>query len=162
MARCLALLVMLLALSFPEIARCQQPDDEKAIRGVVQQMTDAFNNHDAKAALSMYTEDADFVSVRGEAEHGAAHAEQGLTRIFATRAKNATLRTLDVQVRFVRPDVALVHVRNELNGLVTPDGKPLPSHEELSLRVFVKNDEGWRVTAFQNTLVSPFDASSTR
>jgi hypothetical protein len=61
-------------------------------------------------------------------------------------------------VRFPRPDIALVNVTNELSGLVAPDGQALPSHQELSLRVFVKESGVWQVVAFQNTLVRPFGA----
>jgi hypothetical protein len=47
-------------------------------------------------------------------------------------------------------------VTNELSGLVAPDGQNLPSHQELSLRVFVKDDGVWRVASFHNTMVNPF------
>jgi hypothetical protein len=83
-------------------------------------------------------------------------AEKTLRRIFETRAKTAALKTEEVQIRFIRPDVALAHVTNELTGLVTADGQNLPSHRELSLRVFVKDDGVWRLASFQNTMLNPF------
>ena len=86
----------------------------------------------------MYEPDARFVTVRGEVMNGQPAIEKGLAAILGTRAKNASQRTLDVAVRFPRPDVALVNVTNELSGLVAPDGQTLPSHQELSLRVFVR------------------------
>ena len=58
-------------------------------------------------------------------------AEKGLSRIFTTRAKAASLRTEDVKVRFIRPDVDLAHVTNELSGLVNNEGQTLPSHRGL-------------------------------
>ena len=45
--------------------------------------------------------------------NGAAQIEKGLATIFATRARKATLKTLDVAVRFIKPDVAVVHLTNE-------------------------------------------------
>jgi hypothetical protein len=51
--------------------------------------------------------------------------------------------------------VALANVTNELSGLVAPDGQALPAHQELSLRVFVKNASTWRVAAFHNTMIAP-------
>jgi uncharacterized protein (TIGR02246 family) len=132
--------------------------DEEAIRKVVVMMTEAFNRHDAKAATQMYAPDALFVTVRGEVMDGQPAIEKGMASIFGTRAKNASLRTLDVAVRFIRPDIALVHVTNELSGLVAPDGQTLPSHRELSLRVFVKESGVWSVAAFHNTMVRPFGA----
>ena len=132
--------------------------DEESIRRVVAEMTDGFNRHDARAATRMYAPEADFVSVRGETAAGARKIEEKLAAIFATRAGGAVLTTLDVKVRFVRPDVALVHVLNELDGLVAPDGEKLPAHRELSLRVFVKDGGAWRVSAFHNTMQRPFEA----
>ncbi|WP_046862804.1 hypothetical protein [Microvirga massiliensis] len=47
--------------------------------------------------------------------------------------------------------------------LYTPDADFVSARgEETSLRVFVKNDGRWQVTAFQNTLVAPLTATSTR
>jgi uncharacterized protein (TIGR02246 family) len=132
--------------------------DEDVIRNVILMMTEDFNRHDAKAATQMYAPDARFVTVRGEVMDGQPAIEKGMASIFSTRAKNASLRTLDVAVRFIRPDIALVHVTNERSGLVAPDGQTLPSHQELSLRVFAKESGVWSVAAFHNTMVRPFGA----
>jgi uncharacterized protein (TIGR02246 family) len=135
--------------------------DEDAIRKVITEMTSGFNSHDGRAASIMYLPDAKLTTVRGEVMNGQAEIEKGLSGIFATRAKNAAHRTLAVAIKFIRPDVALAHVTNELSGLVGPDGQGLPAHQELSLRVFVKEGGHWRVAAFHNTMVRPF-ASAPR
>ena len=41
----------------------------------------------------------------------------------------------------------------ELSGLVSPDGQTLPSHQELSIRVLVKHQGTWLITAFHNTIL---------
>jgi uncharacterized protein (TIGR02246 family) len=128
-------------------------DDEEAIRAVMTATTDAFSRHDAKAWVKFCTPDAQLVTVRGEGMKGIAEIEKGLTTIFQTRGRNVTLKTLEVAVRFIRPDVALAHVTNELSGLVSPEGQTLPPHQELSIRVLVKDQGAWRITAFHNTIV---------
>jgi uncharacterized protein (TIGR02246 family) len=133
--------------------------EEQAIRQVITEMTEGFNSHDGRAASRMYMPEARLVTVRGEVMEGQAAIEKGLTSIFETRAKTATHRTLNVSIRFLRPDVALVHVTNELSGLVAPDGAALPSHQELSLRVLAKQDGHWQVAAFHNTMIRPFATS---
>jgi uncharacterized protein (TIGR02246 family) len=85
-------------------------------------MTDAFTNHDAKAWSRYCTPKARLVTVRGESMEGAEAIERGLTSIFQTRGKTAKLRTLDVSVRFLRPDIALVYLTNEMSGSLTPTG----------------------------------------
>ncbi len=132
-------------------------EDEEAIRKVIAGTTDAFNQHDARAFANFYTPDAELVTVRGERMKGAAEIERGLAAIFATRAKVVTLRTLQTTVRFIRPDVAVAHVTNELSGLASPEGEQLPAHRELSIRVLVKERGRWLVTAFHNTIVRPFE-----
>lgn len=133
--------------------------DEQAIRVMITEMTDGFNSHDGRAASRMYMPEARLVTVRGEVMEGQAAIEKGLTSILETRAKTATQRTLDVSIRLLRPDVALVHVTNELSGLIAPDGSALPPHQELSLRVLAKQGGRWQVAAFHNTMVRPFATS---
>jgi uncharacterized protein (TIGR02246 family) len=128
---------------------------------VITGTTTAFNRHDAKTFASYYTPDAWVVTVRGESMAGTAEIEKQLTAIFQSRAKSATLKTLDVSIRFIRPDVAVAHVLNELSGLKSPSGESLPAHRELSIRVLVKNAGVWRVAAFHNTMVRPFGSESS-
>jgi uncharacterized protein (TIGR02246 family) len=142
--------------SLSDAQQAGSSEDEAAIRKVIVEMTEGFNNHDGKAAARMYAPDARFVTVRGDMMNGQAGIEKGLSAILTSRAKNATQRTIDITVRFIRPDVALANVTNELSGLVAPDGHELPSQQERSLRVFVKDAGIWQVAAFQNTLVAPF------
>jgi uncharacterized protein (TIGR02246 family) len=157
--RIAASIVLAVCLAASTVARAQgTAEDEQAIRQVITEMTEGFNRHDAQASTRMYTSDADLITVRGERFRGTQEFEKGLAQIFATRAREATHRTLNVSVRFIRPDVALAHVTNELSGLISPDGQRPPPHQELSLRVFVKDGGQWRVAAFHNTLVQPFGA----
>jgi uncharacterized protein (TIGR02246 family) len=128
-------------------------NDEDDIKSVIAATTDAFSRHDAKAWVKFCTSDAQLVTVRGESMNGVAEIEKGLTTIFQTRGRNVTLKTLDVTVRFIRPDVALAHVTNQLSGLVSPEGQTLPPHHERSIRVLVKDQGGWRITAFHNTIL---------
>jgi uncharacterized protein (TIGR02246 family) len=100
------------------------------------------------------TEDADFVNVRGTWSKGANQIARSSHERFQTALKNASLRVLDFQIRFIRPDLALVHELHEIAGMLDENGKQLPAHRELSLRVFVKNRGKWLVTAFQNTSVA--------
>jgi uncharacterized protein (TIGR02246 family) len=133
--------------------RAQVTADEKAVRALMAQTTEAFNKHDAKAWAAVCTPDARLVTVRGESMNGASEIEKGLASIFATRGRSSRLRTLDVSVRFIRPDVALAHVTNEMSGVLTPAGDVQAPHTELSIRVVVKDRGVWKVTAFHNVIV---------
>ena len=129
--------------------------DEEAIRKIIADMTDASTRHDARAATQWYAADADFVTARGERFTGAAQIEERLAGIFAARGADVTVETLSVTIRFIRPDVAVAHVTNELRGLVSPDGYQLPAQQQLSIRVFTKDGSTWLAAAFHNTVVRP-------
>ena len=106
----------------------------------------------AMAFARHYTPDAWLVTVRGESMAGTAEIERALASIFESRASAATLKTLDVSIRFIGEDVALAHVLNELSGLKAASGESPPPHRELSIRVLVKDKGVWRVSAFHNTI----------
>jgi len=129
--------------------------DEAVIRALMDRTTEAFNQHDAKAWARVCTPDARLVTVRGESMNGVAEIERGLATIFETRARQAQLKTLDIAVRFIRADVALAYVTNQMSGVNSASGGAQPPHTELSIRVVVKDRGSWRITAFHNTIVQP-------
>lgn len=128
-------------------------EDEAAIRAAITAMTEAFNAHDPKAWSRLCTEDVQLVTARGEVMNGVAEIERGLTTLFQARNRTARARTLNVTLRFIKDDVAIAHVTNELTGVVGPDAQTQPPQREMSLRVFVKDSGDWRLTAFHNTFL---------
>ena len=84
--------------------------EEAAVRQVVKQVEDAWNAHDGKAFAAPFAADADYVVVNGMKLKGREAIEAGHTQIFTTIYKEshnvATVRS----IRFLRPDVAIVHV----------------------------------------------------
>jgi uncharacterized protein (TIGR02246 family) len=130
------------------------PEDDAAISAVIVEMTEAFNRHDAVGSSRMYTPDADFTNVAGMQAKGAAGIETFLASAFQSRLKAATQKTLSVTIHFIRSDVAIAHVTNQISGFLNADGSVAPPHEELSLRVFEKDNGIWRVSAFHNTTIA--------
>jgi len=148
----IAMLMVALAMSSDVVNTAQRRSnraDEDAIRRVIADQTAAFNRHEVDTAL--FTEDADFVNVGGTWLKGAAEIERGRRSRFQTALKNARISLLEQDVRFIRPDVAIAHVLDEITGMTGPTGAPVPPQRELSIRVLVKDNGRWLVTAFQNT-----------
>lgn len=142
---------------FAKAARAQlqgTPEDLAAINAVVVEVTEGFNKRDAVAVSGLYTSDAEFTNVLGMTAKGTAEIEKFLALAFRTRLKAATLKTMDVTVRFIRRDVAVVHVTSQLSGFLNPNGSTEPPHSEISIRVFQKENGIWRMGAFHNTTVA--------
>jgi uncharacterized protein (TIGR02246 family) len=125
-----------------------------AINAILAENVVALNKHDPIGASKQYMADAEFTNVVGNYIKGAANIEKFLAQGFATRLRTATWKPVNINIRFIRPDVAIVHVTAEINGFLNPDGSTAPPHNELSMRVFQKDNEIWRVAAFHNTTVA--------
>ena len=130
------------------------PEDEQAIRHVIAGVLEAANRHDAKAGSLLFTNDADFVNVLGMRWKGSAEIERSWRARFETGLKTAAFRIVDVQISFLKPDIAIAHALTEISGFIDPNGEPVAPHNELSLRVLVKQDGKWLVRAFHNTTVA--------
>jgi uncharacterized protein (TIGR02246 family) len=127
-----------------------QSEDESHIRAHVVRQADAWNRHDARAYAVLFTEQCDVVNVVGWWWKGRAELEQKLGDAFAFVFKESTLTFTDVQVRFLKPDVALAHARWTMTGAKTPAGIPEP-REGIQTLVVIKGQNGWLIDGFQNT-----------
>lgn len=130
------------------------PEDKAAIEKILAENVEAINKHDPVAASRRFTPDAEFTNVAGTFVKGATEIEKFLGAGFATRLKAATWKPMTVTIRFIRPDVAIVHATSQISGFLNPDGSTEPPHNELSMRVFQKDNGVWRIAAFHNTRVA--------
>jgi uncharacterized protein (TIGR02246 family) len=127
-------------------------EDEEAIRKILLERIESFNRHEPPSAAS-FTPDADFVNVYGLWRKGSAEIESRQKERMDTVLKEAKITLLDLRIRFVRPDVAIAHQLHETSGTLNANGEKMPPHQELSVRVFVKEQGKWLITAFHNTIV---------
>ncbi len=122
--------------------------DEAAIRQIVQQLQDGWNAHDGKAFATPFAADADYVVVNGMKIKGKEDIEQGHTGIFTTIYKDSNLTNKIKGIRFLRPDVAIVHVGGSLE--IRTGDKSEKSQAMMTL-VMTKEGGKWAIAAFQNT-----------
>jgi uncharacterized protein (TIGR02246 family) len=123
--------------------------DEAAIRENVKQLETGWNTKSGASFAKPFTADADFVVINGMHITGHAEIEKNHQQIFDTIFKNTTVTLTVKQIRFLRPDVALVHASGHRDSPQTDlviDGT--------IVMVMTKNDGGWKIASFQNTKVS--------
>jgi uncharacterized protein (TIGR02246 family) len=122
--------------------------DEAAIRQiVVQQIQDAWNTKDGRAFAAPFAPDANYVNVIGGYSKGREVIEKEHTALFSTIHKEShNIRTVK-SIRFLRPDVAVVHVEGRL--LTRAGGEP--RGHNINLMVMTKDNGKWSIAAFQNT-----------
>lgn len=116
------LLVVLLVA--PCAIYAQTAADEAAVRHVPAAFAAAWANHSGHQLAEIMAEDVDFVNVGGDWLHGRADFELYHTRLLSGRFKESTLTPLALAVRFLRPDLAVLHwswsVQGDRNEDMTP------------------------------------------
>lgn len=122
--------------------------DEAAIRQIVQQVQDGWNAHDGKAFASPFAPDANYVVVNGMKIDGREAIEKGHTAIFSSIYKDSHNVATVKSIRFLRPDVAVVHV--EWNLEVSKGGEKA---QAMNTMVMTKEGGKWSIAAFHNTPV---------
>ena len=144
--------IALPAASDAQTATSTSSNDEAAIRKVVQQVQDGWNAHDGKAFAAPFAADADYVVVNGMYAKGREAIEKGHTGIFTTIYKDSHNVATIKSIRFLRPDVAVVH--NEWNLEFKVNGETRKGHA-INTMIMTKDGGRWSIAAFQNTPIEP-------
>lgn len=125
--------------------------DEAAIRENVRQMEAGWNAKQGSLFAKPFAEDADYVVINGRHFKGRTEIEKAHQRIFETIFKNTTMRMAIKQIRFLRPDIAVVHVNGHLDA---PENERELVADALMTMVMTRDKLGWKIAAFQNTGVT--------
>jgi uncharacterized protein (TIGR02246 family) len=132
-------------------ARAQSRTDEAAVRNIPQAFADAWAKHDGQQLASIMSDDVDFVDVAGDWLRGKADFALYHSRLLSARFKDSTLTPLETSVRFLRPDVAVLHWSWRIEGDRNFDLTPRKPRFGLFTMIVEKKHGEWLVTAAQNT-----------
>ena len=134
------------------------PADEAAVRALYRELMDGWNLGSGDAFASVFTEDGDLVAFDGTHFKGREEIAPFHQKLFDKWMKGTRLVGRVKDLRFLSPDVALMHAV----GSTVMLGKSEPSPERDSIQTLVAVREGgeWRLAAFQNTRVRPMGSSS--
>jgi uncharacterized protein (TIGR02246 family) len=150
MRNLVASLVLLLFVTSSNL-NAQTKADEEAVRKLPQANCDAWNKHDGHELAKIMAADVDFVTVATVYLHGRADFEKFHTRLLSGRFKDSIFTPLETTVRFLRPDMAVVHWSWKMRGDKNFDGTPRPPRFGLMTMVAEKRGGAWEVVVAQNT-----------
>jgi uncharacterized protein (TIGR02246 family) len=142
------LLVLLLAVA----ASAQTIIDEESVRRLPQAFCDAWAKHDGHELARIMADDVDFVTVATTYLHGRADFEKFHSRLLSGRFKDSSLAQLQTTVRFLRPDMAVIHWSWKIVGDRNMDGtsREQPRYGMMTM-VAEKRNGTWFVVVAQNT-----------
>jgi len=134
------------------------PADEAAVRSLYQHLMAGWNRGGGESFAAVFTEDGDLVAFDGKRFKGRKEIGPFHQQLFDRWMKGTRLVGQVEDVRFLSPDVAVMHA---VGGTVMP-GKTKPSPERDSIQTLVATRQGaeWRIAAFQNTRVRPIDRNA--
>jgi len=133
------------------VAHAQSAADEAAVSGVPMAFAAAWAKHDGVQLSKIMSEDVDFVDVAGEWLRGRPDFAKYHSRLLSARFKDSTLTPLTTSVRFLRPDLAVLHWSWRLEGDRNSDMTPRKPRFGLFTMIVEKKGDSWLVTVSQNT-----------
>ncbi len=135
----------------------QQAD--AAIRSLIQQLQTAWNAGDAAAWAAVFTEDARFVTLRGDVFSNRQEIEDSHRRIFEGFYKGSHNGISVESLTFPAPDTAVAYAMHEVTGYAAlPPGIPASEAGMLRARmllVAVRHGERWAFVAAENVAIFP-------
>src|SRR5688572_10629342 len=126
------------------VAQGKISPDEAKIRALVKQLENGWNAHSSTQFAAPFAPNADYVVVNGMYIKGRKAIDNGHKQIFDTIYKDSVNKSTIQSIRFLRPDVAVVHVKWHLNYHNS-------DHHAMNTQVYVKNKGKWMIEAFHNT-----------
>jgi len=142
-----AVIILLLA---TVSAHAQNRLDEEMVHNLPQAFCAAFSKHDGHQLAQLMADDIDFVTVGATWLHGKSDFEKYHTRLLSGRFHDMRLEPLQVAVRFLRPDVAIVHWSWSGTGDKNPDGTVRQRRYGMMTMVATKRTGSWLVVTAQN------------
>jgi uncharacterized protein (TIGR02246 family) len=141
-----------------EKAAANHSAEEAAVRALYQQLMAGWNQGSGEAFAAVFTEDGDLIGFDGTHFKGRQEIAPFHQQLFDKWLKGSRLVGEVKDVRFLSPDVALMHA---VGGTVMRGkSEPVPERDSIQTLVATHQDSEWRLAAFQNTRLHPMDSSA--
>jgi uncharacterized protein (TIGR02246 family) len=129
------------------------PSDADAVRALYRQLMDGWNSSSGDAFAAPFADQCEFIAFDGSRFHEREALARFHEPLFKTHLKGTRLVGEVADVRWLSPDVALMHA----TGGTIPRGRmrPAPERDSIQTLVAARLDGTWRLVAFQNTRVRP-------
>ena len=151
---CAAILIILACLnSF--ICYCQTPKkydgrDAQVLNQLLDKWERYWNTHNMDSMRIMLRPDVDFITVGGSWLKGKAEAVNNHKEKHATTFKTSIWTTNSVEIKYIKPDLAIIHLRWGITGDFDPDGTPRAPRQGIFTWVVPKQNAQWLLLAVHN------------
>ena len=122
-----------------------------AVAATIEALQVGWNSADGSKFAEPFTDDADFVAIRGDHHKGKTVIAKGHDAIFATIYSGSRIKYEVVAARHLTEQVILGHVKGTLTA---PTGPLAGVQVALASVVLVRSGAKWQIAAFHNTLMT--------
>ncbi len=129
------------------------PADEEAVRALYRRLMDGWNRGSGDAFAAAFTEEGDLVAFDGTYFRGRKEIAPFHQQLIEKWLKGSRLVGEIKDVRFLSPDVALMHAVG--STVMRGESEPSPERDSIQTLIATRDDGQWRLAAFQNTRVRP-------
>ena len=138
-------------------AQASQSSDEALVRSLYAQLMQGWNAGSGAAFAAPFAEDGDLVAFDGSHFNGRQAIIDFQQPLFDRWLKGTRLVGEVQSVRFLNPDIAVMHA---IGGtLMRGKLKPDPARDSIQTLVAVRSAGTWQLAAFQNTRLRPMSRS---
>ena len=102
-----------------------------------------------------YARDADAINLAGEWFQGRDAFQKSLEDLHSAKTRASVWQTERTEIKFLTPEIALVHVYANSHGDRNPDGSPMKPRRVILTRVETKRGGKWLIVASQATNIVP-------
>ncbi len=125
--------------------------EETALRELFSRLETAWNAGNGTAYGECFTLDSDYVTFEGGHLQGRQANAASHQKLFDSFLKGSKLSGQIEDIRFIAPDVAVLHVTG--NVRLRWQARPAAGRESIQTYVAVKRDGAWQFAAFHNTRI---------
>src|SRR5215213_7009347 len=136
-------------------------DDIAAIRQVLADLAACWNRADGAAYGALFTDDADYIDVTGTRTCGGAAIGTAHQFLWDRFLKGSILEASDdADIQLIAPDVAIVIATGAAR--LAGQAAAQADRQSINTTVLVKRDGVWRIRAFQNSRIQPFQGAPSQ
>ena len=151
-----------LAAAMPAAARAAESGTNPAIEHLNSEFVAAWNAHDAKKMAAVWADNGDLINPFGQKASGRAAIEKFFEAEQAGAMKGTTYKIESFSVRELDRNTAIGDWASVVNGMMDPDGKPLPPFSHHVSSVYVKKNGHWWAAAVRAYSFQPVPAAAAK
>jgi uncharacterized protein (TIGR02246 family) len=118
---------------------------QTSVESTINEFSQAWNRHDAKALASLFAPDGDLINPGGRPASGKAELDEFFAQEHSGYLKDSHMDAKIRRVRQLRPDVAIVTVDMAMTGMQSPGSDELSTGDIIATFVLENQGGAWRI-----------------